>query len=195
MLQLWIPALLWLAVITVESTMLSSQTTGRFILPLLHLLLPHGTPQQFGLIHAGLRKAGHFTGYAILSLFLYRAWWGTTVLRNASPRPPRQVPGWKPMFSLWSARAAALAWLGTALIASMDELQQSLHPGRTATPKDVLLDSAGGLFLQMMILAASSGRLRAPYVASGFRRPAKISRRTAESAESPAESSSGNSAP
>jgi VanZ family protein len=193
MFQLWIPALLWLAVIAWESAMLSTGETSRFILPLLHLLLPHGTEQQFGFLHAMLRKAGHFTGYCILSLLLYRAWWGTIVLRK-SASPPRRVPGWKAMFAMWSARAMTLAWLGTALVASLDELQQSLHSSRTGSPKDVLLDSAGGWFAQMMLLAASSHWMRRRYAPSGFRPRAKTRSSTAETAERRAESS-GSSAP
>jgi VanZ family protein len=174
--------------------MLSTSETGRAILPLLHLLLPRGTPEQLASFHALLRKAGHFTGYSILSLFLYRAWWGTIVLRK-SVSPPRRIPGWKTMLAAWSAHAMTLAWMGTVLVASMDELQQSLHPGRTASPRDVLLDSAGGWFAQMMVLAASSGWMWRRYAASGFRPRAKIRSSTAEAAESPAESSSGSSAP
>jgi VanZ family protein len=197
MLQLWIPALIWLAVIACESILMSAGETSRFILPLLHLLLPHGTEQQLAFLHAMLRKAGHFTGYSILSLLLYRAWWGTIVLRNVSPRSNR-IPGWNAMLGLWSARAAILACLGTVLVAAMDELQQSLHANRTASAKDVLLDSAGGWFVQMMILAFSSGRMRTRYDAWGSRPregPPKISRSPAERADRPAESSSGSSAP
>jgi VanZ family protein len=197
MFRLWIPALIWLAVIACESTLMSTSETSRFILPLLHLLLPHGTEQQLAFLHAMLRKAGHFTGYSILSLLFYRAWWGTIVFRNVSPRT-RRVPGWNAMLNLWSARAAILACLGTVLVASIDELQQSLHANRTASAKDVLLDSAGGWFVQMMILAFSSGWMRAHYAALGsFRREGrpKISRSTAERADRPAESNSGSSAP
>jgi len=188
MFQLWIPVLLWLAVIAWESAMLSTGETSRFILPLLQLLLPHGTEQQLGFLHAMLRKAGHFTGYGILSLLLYRAWWGTIVLRK-SVSSPRRIPGWKDMFAMWSVRAMTLAWLGTALVASLDELQQSLHSSRTGSPKDVLLDSAGGWFALMMVLAASSHWMRRRYALSGFLPRAKIRSSTTEPAERPAERS------
>ncbi len=65
------------------------------------------------------------------------------------------------MLSMWSARAAVLAILGTTLVATLDEWQQSFVRSRTGTLRDVLLDSAGGWFAQMVILALSRGWLRA----------------------------------
>jgi len=197
MVSVWIPALIWLAVIACESTLLSTGETSRFILPLLHFLLPHGSEQQITFLHALLRKAGHFTGYSILSLLLYRAWWGTMVLQQ-SPAGTRRAPGWKRMLELWNGRVALLAWLGTVLVAALDELQQSLHANRTSSFKDVLLDSAGGLCVQMLILAASSGRMRTHYDPAADRKAeprAGMRRSTPERADRPAESSSGTSAP
>ena len=192
MLRVWIPALLWLAVIAWESTMLSSGLTSSFLLPVLQALIPGATPEQLALLHAGLRKSGHFIGYAVLSLFLYRAWWGTLLLRKSAPSL-QAAPGWPAMFRRWNSRAAALALLGTVVVASLDEFQQSLHRGRTGSPSDVLLDTAGAWFIQMIILGISSSRVHHGPVEPGRR--AATSKSTAEIADSPAESSSGSSAP
>ena len=83
---------------------------------------------DFLIFHHYLRKSGHVLGYGMLSLLLLRGWRATF----------QQLHAW-----VW--RAALLAWVGTALVASMDEWHQSFIPSRTGTPRDVLLDSAAGL--------------------------------------------------
>jgi VanZ family protein len=45
----------------------------------------------------------------------------------------------------WIRFLPVFAWLGTALVATMDEWHQSYIPSRTGTPWDVALDSAAGL--------------------------------------------------
>jgi len=46
---------------------------------------------------------------------------------------------------------AALALLGTALIASSDEFHQSFLPNRTASPWDVLIDCSGAITMQVLV--------------------------------------------
>src|SRR5215469_2979607 len=73
-LKAWIALLLWLIVISIESTSyLSANNTSRFLYPVLHFL--------FGIDHAGfrpwhffLRKGGHVFGYGLLSILMFRAW-------------------------------------------------------------------------------------------------------------------------
>jgi VanZ family protein len=148
----WAPACLWLAVIGWQSVFLNAGETGRFLIPLLHALFPQATTQQLAALHALLRKTGHFFGYALLSFFLYRACWATLRSRRGPAAAYPAVVLWG---SAWSLRAAVLALLGTMAVAAMDELQQSFRRNRSASAGDVLLDSAGGFFAQMMILAAS----------------------------------------
>jgi len=53
--------------------MFTSENTGRFIIPILHWLLPHAPLDRLLLrIHYYLRKCGHFTEYFILSWLLLR---------------------------------------------------------------------------------------------------------------------------
>ena len=135
-LHAWIPALIWLGIITIESTgVLSSDNTGRFLYPVLHFLF--GTdPIRFVLWHFLLRKSGHVLGYGTLSVLLFRAWRATIpVLRH-----PR-----------WSMVWARVALFMTALVASLDELHQSFLPSRTGSIRDVLLDSAAGLAAQVLL--------------------------------------------
>jgi VanZ family protein len=132
----WIPALIWLGVIVLESTNLgSSQNTSRILFPLFHFLtgvdLPH-----FMVWNHHMRKAGHILGYFVLSLLLFRAWRATLPYVSAS---------------LWSFRWARISFIMTALVASLDEWHQTFLPSRTGRWQDVVLDSTAALAAQVVI--------------------------------------------
>lgn len=82
-----------------------------------------------------LRKTGHFIGYATLSILLFRSWRGTF---------PR-------LSTRWCLQWATLAFVCTALVASLDEFHQSFLPSRTGTFRDVVLDSTAALVAQIVI--------------------------------------------
>ena len=74
----WLPAVLWLGLIALESTdLFSSSHTSRFLLPLLAWMFGHLDVERFWFWHHMLRKTGHVVGYGILSLLLFRAWRAT----------------------------------------------------------------------------------------------------------------------
>jgi VanZ like protein len=124
----------WIGLITLESTdFLSAQNTGSMLYSLLTRLFGEINFHDFLIFHYYLRKTGHVLGYGMLSLLLLRGWRATF----------HQVHAW-----VWPA--ALLAWAGTALVASLDEWHQSFIPSRTGTPRDVLLDSAAGLFFLLI---------------------------------------------
>lgn len=154
----WVPALLWLAVIAWESTSLASpEETGHLLFPLVKFLVPHISLAQFALVHAAVRKAGHFFGYAMLSLLLLRAWWSTLNL----PRWATRLPSFRAMIRSWSLRAAAAALGATVLVAALDEWHQTMLLGRTGSFYDVLLDSSAALCVQLMVIAVSDVRPKA----------------------------------
>jgi VanZ family protein len=136
-LKAWIALILWLIVISIESTAyLSSEHTSRILYPLFHFL--------FGVDYVGfqpwnfyLRKSGHVFGYGLLSILLFRAW------RETLPAPSG---------ARWRFRWAAIAVLGTALVASLDEWHQSYIPTRTGTVRDVILDTCAGIGAQLAVL-------------------------------------------
>jgi len=130
----WLPAVVWLVIIAVESTdMLSSAHTSRFLYPVVHWLF--GISElQFEPYHAVLRKLGHVFGYGMLSLLLYRAW-RSTIAVAGHPR--------------WSAKWSRLAIFMTAFVACLDEWHQSYLPSRTGTVHDVFLDTAAALAAQL----------------------------------------------
>jgi len=134
-LKTWIAAGLWIVLIMIESTSyLSSANTSRFLYPILHYLFGI-EDASFQALHHYLRKTGHFVGYFILSFLLFRSWRVTL-----------------PLSSRWAMRWAAIAFLMSGLVASMDEWHQTFLPSRTGTIHDVILDSIGALIAQILIL-------------------------------------------
>lgn len=137
LLRAWWPALIWVAIICVESTdLLSSENTGGLLYKLVTRLLGPVNLYDFLRFHFYLRKSGHVVGYGMLSLLLLRGW-------RATLDPARA----------WLGRITLLAWLGTVFVASMDEWHQSYIPSRTGALHDVVLDSIAGLvFLSIACL-------------------------------------------
>ena len=135
-LKAWIAAILWLVVITIESTSyLSGQNTSRILYPVLHFLFGISYA-HFEPWHHLLRKTGHVIGYGLLSFFLFRAWRETLAV-VAQPS--------------WSFRWAGIAVLGTALVACLDEWHQSYLPSRTGRWQDVVLDSLAAIAAQILL--------------------------------------------
>jgi VanZ family protein len=132
----WLWVVLWLCVITIESTSaLSSENTSRFLYPVLHYLFGID-PLSFVTWHFFLRKTGHVFGYGMLSWLLFRAL-RITALNSRDPN--------------WSMVWALVALAGTAFVASMDEWHQSFLPSRTGTVRDVLLDTTAALVIQILV--------------------------------------------
>lgn len=124
--QHWLPPAAWMALILLLSTDLgSAEHTGRLFTPLLRLAWPGASELELAALHALLRKAAHVTEYAVLAALWYRAF--------------RAGRAWRP------ARAAPSAVGLSVLWALVDEGQQTLAPGRTASLGDVALDATGAL--------------------------------------------------
>jgi VanZ family protein len=133
-LKVWLAAGLWLVVIAIESTTyLSADETSRFLYPIFHYLFGMDW-RHFVVWHHYIRKCGHFVGYFILSVLLFRAWKATL-----------RVP------ALWALRWSAIAFFMSATVASLDEWHQTYVPSRTGAISDVLLDSSAALTAQIVI--------------------------------------------
>lgn len=129
----WLPVVLGVGVIALESTTLfgARETSGPLRALFQALFGPVGD-QDWAPIHFYIRKSGHFLGFGLLGLAWLRAWWLTL---------PRSV----------FLTDALLALLGTAMTASADELHQAFLPGRTGNPWDVLIDCTGAITLQLVV--------------------------------------------
>jgi VanZ family protein len=136
----WLPALIGVCVIMMESTeaFSTAHTNG----PLRHLwesLFGAQPADRWEEIHHIIRKTGHFIGYGTLSLLFYRAWRLTgDILHRRTFRIENVL--------------YALAC--TLVVASADEFHQTFLPGRTGRPQDVLLDMMGACTLQLLFWLA-----------------------------------------
>ena len=125
------PLVLWIGVIFYMSSDQGSMSqTSRFIRPLLEFLFPTAPEETLQLYHGYIRKAAHFTEYAILAFF---ALWAFT--RSASD---------------FSRRFRYLLPIAVvALVAGLDELNQSCSTTRSGSIWDVLLDISGGVAMMI----------------------------------------------
>lgn len=133
------PLLLWMAFISFASTgEFSAENTSRIIGPLLRWLFPDISPARVAYVHFLVRKAAHFTEYAIFAFLAARA------LALSSQRMLRH--GWF-IISLRLVISYAL----------LDEYHQSFVAVRTASVYDSMIDMAGGL-TALLIYALWRGR-------------------------------------
>ena len=134
----WLPVLLWMGFIFVMSTSVGgADHTSRIIEPLLRWLFPHLAAENIELLHHGVRKAAHFTEYAVLALLLQRA-----LLRS---RPDYRGP---------AGRVYTIAFSLAVIYATTDEFHQRFVAGRTSSARDVLVDATGaGVALGVAALA------------------------------------------
>lgn len=121
----WLPPLLWMGLIFYFSTdNFSGEKTGSILKTILTFIYPSLTESQFKFIHFYLRKASHFTEYAILALLLMRAF----------------SAGFK--FD-WRWRWAGYTLLIVAVYALLDEFHQTFTAHRVGSIDDSLIDFSG----------------------------------------------------
>jgi VanZ family protein len=114
--------------------MFSAEHTGSLLAKILDTLFPGLSAERFELIHFLVRKSAHFCSYGLLGAFSFFSW------RATLPAPRRWT-------FLWAALGLLTAFAG----GSLDEFHQSFVPSRTSSFHDVLIDTAGGLFFQIVI--------------------------------------------
>jgi VanZ family protein len=137
----WLPAIAWACLISFLSTdVFSNEHTSVFLIPVLHLLIPHASAETLELMHATIRKTAHLTEYFIFSIFL------THGLRGKD--------------RVWRLRWAIWAVVIAAGYASFDELHQSYVASRTASPWDALLDTLGASTAQVFLWLWHLSRMR-----------------------------------
>jgi VanZ family protein len=86
------------------------------------------------------RKVGHFLGYGVIGLIFRNAW--HTSIRAGLMRIGAGLASLQGMVSV-----SALSVLSTFIVASLDELHQRFVPGRVSSFHDVMVDTAGAVFL------------------------------------------------
>jgi VanZ family protein len=129
----WLPVAIGIGVIALESTTwFGANHTSHPLRWLWEHLFGPVSVARWDLIHHSIRKCGHFIGYGLIGVAWLRAWWMTLPQSHF-------------------LEDTFLSLLGTALIASLDELHQSYLPNRTGSPWDVLIDCSGALTLQLAV--------------------------------------------
>jgi VanZ family protein len=130
----YLPLLVWMALIFFFSTgEMSAGNTSRIVRPLLLWLFPEISEERITLVHFIVRKAAHFTEYAILALLAARA------------------------FATSHQALLRRRWFITSLVlvilyALSDELHQTFVPSRTGSIYDSFIDMSGGLTALLLLL-------------------------------------------
>jgi VanZ family protein len=121
------PLIAWMILIFIASTgELAASNTSRIVRPILLWLFPGISEARIALAHFWVRKAAHFTEYAILAVFAARAF--TTSSHERLRR-----------------RFFYFALMLVALYAFSDEFHQTFVSTRTGSFYDILIDITGGL--------------------------------------------------
>lgn len=120
------PLVLWAFLIFIGSSSVLSASNTSLVVKIAHWLFPRASNSTLDTIHFAVRKCGHLTEYAVLSLLAARAF-------LTSPREfLRSRWFW------WSL-------LFVVVYSLSDELHQSFVPSRTGSIYDSMIDSFGGL--------------------------------------------------
>ncbi len=127
-LKYWAPPIFWMATIFYFSTdTFSGENTGSLLERVFSSIYSEISEELFDAIHYYLRKAGHFSGYAVLALLLFRA-----CRSGAAER-------WR-----WTWAIASL--LVVVIYALLDEYHQTFTQHRVGSIVDSLIDTSGALF-------------------------------------------------
>jgi VanZ family protein len=122
----WLPPFLWMAAIFVFSTdYFSAGQTGGLVYKIVHWLIPNASIELHQTIHFMVRKAGHFSVYAVLTFLLMRAFRSGSILR-------------------WRWNWALYSFFVVGIYALLDEYHQTFTNNRTGSVYDSMIDLTGG---------------------------------------------------
>jgi VanZ family protein len=139
------PLVAWLVFISYASSdSFNAGNTSRIIGPLVLWLFPNTSAETLLAIHMTVRKAAHFTEYAILAFLAARAF-------RTSPRPA--------LANRWFLASLALV----VAYALLDEYHQRFVPSRTGSIYDSLIDISGGLTALLLIRYRHNARRRSKF--------------------------------
>lgn len=104
----------------------AGDNTGSLLWKIFSFVYPGISQEMFGSIHFYIRKAGHFTEYAILALLLFRAFRSGAIER-------------------WRWKWAISSLLIVVVYASLDEYHQTFTRHRVGSIYDSLTDASGAV--------------------------------------------------
>ena len=136
MLWSYAPLIIWVTLVLALGTGIGAMDeTSRFIGPFLKWLLPDAPAETIKRIHFFIRKAAHFSEYAVLAFFAWNAF-------------------------RYFSRPILLALVVAVVVAFIDEFDQSFNPARTSSVYDVLLDLCGAAFVCFLLWLTLARRKR-----------------------------------
>jgi VanZ family protein len=136
------PLVVWMLLIFLFSTGgMSASNTSRIIRPLLLWLFPEISEERLNLAHFIVRKAAHFSEYAVLALLAARAF------KDSSRELLRRR---------WLIASFALV----VVYALSDEYHQTFVPSRTGSIYDSFIDMSGGLTALLFLMLRRRGKAR-----------------------------------
>lgn len=142
-LRAWLPVLVWMGAIFAASTNLgSAENTGGFLEPILRWIFPSITHEAIEWCHFIARKCAHLSEYAVFAVLCWRALEKPFLVKS------------HPFTLKWATGALLMA----AAYAGSDEFHQSFTSARTASVKDVTIDSCGALVGLLLIGAYQAWR-------------------------------------
>lgn len=106
--------------------------TSVFIRPILLFLFPGASEETLVVYHGYVRKFAHFAEYSALAFFAFRAFRSSV---SDFVRKHRYI----------------VSFVLVIAVASLDEFNQSRIVSRTGSFRDVLLDTAGGLTMLVIL--------------------------------------------
>jgi len=148
----WLPLLVMLGLITMESTdTMSGGHTLRHLRLVLLWLGIHLSNPSLELLNLVLRKSGHMLGYGLLCFFWLLLLRGTYWLQHEYSKSLQGSLHVRRMW--WRTEWAGLAVFCTFLVAAADELHQMSIPSRTGSWWDVAIDTSAGLAAVLLVRA------------------------------------------
>lgn len=140
----WLPVLFSLIFVCFTSTsFMSGHHTQIWLENVWRALLGKWHWNLTGPVNEMGRKVGHFLGYGAIGLLFRNAW--HTSIRAGMMHIGEGLATIQGMVSV-----SALSVLCTFLVASLDELHQRFVPGRVSSFHDVMVDTTGAVFLNVV---------------------------------------------
>lgn len=129
----WLPPFLWMAAIFIFSTdLFSSGNTGGIVAKIIRWIYPMISEENLQTVHFLVRKAGHFTVYAVLAMLLIRAFRAGAELR-------------------WRRQWALFSFFIVGIYALLDEYHQTFTTSRSGSIWDSLIDLTGGACMLLVL--------------------------------------------
>lgn len=110
------------------------------------------------IVNEVIRKVGHFFGYGMIGL-LFRNAWHSSIRAHLVAIHHRWL-GSRLLGRRLMVSAFGLSILCTFIVAGLDEWHQKYVPGRVSSFRDVLLDTAGALVLNLVFWSLRAHRRR-----------------------------------